>query len=147
MPALLVQGVNLAADATLITALLDLQLVRMLRNASGGAKPIVPIGPAPNPEPRRQIHPTPAIEPRPSIEPAPRIEPRLVHQPYRIEPKLAPPPAPPAEPEVPRTAKSPLEPPWKCLPWKCPPPPPPILKVVFKPPDVHPKGTVFDAFV
>lgn len=140
--------VNLAASATLITATLDLQLVRLLRQAAGapGGGPIVPIGPAPTPEPRPHIHPTPYFEPRPHIEPSPHFEPRRVYHPEKIEPQVCP-PAAPAEPETPRVAKSPLEPPWKLLPWKYPPPPPAVLKVVLHPTDVPKKGTVFDVFI
>src|SRR5207245_5937134 len=78
-------GVGISASVNLVTATLDLQLVRMLRQAirsadqsSGAASRH--ISPEQVIEPRPRIHPEPLIEPRQHIHPTPRFEPRpLLH--------------------------------------------------------------------
>jgi hypothetical protein len=142
----------------LITATLDLQLVRLLRQAmrtadiaSGKCQPVVALGPAPNcavAHDHFAVDPTPRFEPRPVIHPTPRFEPRP-----RIHPCEAPRPKPlPVEVvaipvEQPHAARSPIEPPWKVLPWQNPPPPAPSLKVLIHPVDVASKGSILDVFV
>ena len=131
----------------MVVASLDLKLVQLLRQAMQGVPGAAgtTITPANRIEPRPVVHPAPRIEPRPTIHPAPHFEDRLVYRPNRIEPSLA--ISAPTDPELPRTAKSPIQPPWKILPWQNPPPPQPKLKIVFKPPDLLAKGTIFDVFV
>ncbi len=133
-----------------VTAALDLSLVRLLRGAMAaadkqGGGPLGTSAGGLQPGPRPVAHPQPRIDPRPVIHPTPRIEPRLVYRPHRIE--TPPPPAPvPVDCETPRITKSPIQPPWKVLPWDQLPPPKPPLKVHIQPPDVIRTGTIFDTF-
>jgi hypothetical protein len=153
--------VSLDSRVSLVVASLDLQLTRLLRQAirsadvsSGRGQPATALGPAPTAPPvlgaGASIHPNPEIEPRPRIEPAPRFEPRPIVglcpcDSRDVNPSL-PPPEIPRDPEVPRLVRSPLEPPWKQLPWENPAPLPPKVKVIVKPPDLQKTGTVFDLF-
>lgn len=140
---------------SLLVASLDLQLVRLVRGAmatpAGSGAPASGLGPAPTIIERRfRIEPEPEILPRKRIEPEPYVEPRRVVQlPDRFEPSdrdgLAPPPYECYRPQT----RSPIEPPWKVLPWEEPacPPPPPKIKVVVPPPDVVHKGSLIDFFI
>ena len=150
---------GLDSSVGLIVATLDLQLVRMVRAAmAGGGAPGGPgstASPAPVIEPRRRIEPEPRIEPRRRIEPEPRFEPRPklrpddVHAACRASCGAAGIPTEPAE-KVSRSS-SPIEPPWKVLPWENPPEPAPRVvrkvKVFLTPPDMHSKGSVIDLFI
>lgn len=143
----------------LITAALDLQLVRLLREAirtadtaSGKTHPIPFIGPAPAPPIRQPdgLVPTPRFEPRPVHHPAPRFEPRPVIPPRPCE--LPPPLCPPVDGERPRITPSPIEPVWKTLP---PVEPDAInnvvaseVKLIWRRPDlIHSKGAILDVFI
>lgn len=142
---------SLASSIGLITATLDLQLVRLIRgaihaadaSAGGGAG----CGASAVIEPRFHIHPEPTIEPRQTITPEPDIEPRLVHHP---EPRIEPTPpqyAPPADCEHHRHRNSPIQAPWRILPWNQPLPPvihDRIVKVIRYRPDMAGKGALLD---
>ena len=141
---------------SLLVASLDLQLVRLVRDAmatpAGSGEPASGLGPAPTIIERRfRIEPEPEILPRKRIEPEPYVEPRrVVHLPDRFEPSdrdgVLPPPYECYRPQT----RSPIEPPWKVLPWEepaCCPPPPPKIKVVVPPPDVVHKGSLIDFFI
>jgi hypothetical protein len=152
-------AVSLDSRVSLIVASLDLQLTRLLRQAirsadiaSGRGQPVTALGPAPTAPPPfgSTVRPPPEIEPRQQIEPAPRFEPRPVIgvcacASRDVNPS-PPPPEAPREPEEPRLARSPIEPPWKQLPWENPAPIAPKVKVIVKPPDLQKTGTVFDLF-
>ena len=146
--------------ADLVVAGLDLQLVRLLRDAirtadaaSGKTSPIAFIGPAPTPPPPQGdglLSPSPRFEPRPVIHPTPRFEPRPVIHPT---PREGPAPLlPPVDGERPRITPSPIEPVWKKLP---PVQPDPInnelaskVKVIWRRPDLlSSKGSVLDVFI
>ena len=149
-------GRDLQNNVSLVVAALDLQLVRLLRGAictadlssrpggAGGA-----FGPAAVIEPRPRHHPDPLIEPRPRIHPTPRFEPRpVIHPTPRLEALLndAARSAPPSPcPPCPHT--SPLQPPWKVLPWDQPPARPALIKVNVLRPDIHHKGSLLDLFM
>lgn len=151
------------APVGLLTAALDLSLVRMLRRAinspgnltpSGlGPIPTYPLGPggAGGIGPRPVHEPEPRLEPRPVVHPTPRIEPRLVHHPEPRVVELPPAVESPREPEMSRVPESPLAPPWKHPLWeKLPPVPPPTvarLKMFVQRPDALAKGSVFDTFI
>jgi hypothetical protein len=142
------------SSASLVVASLDLQLVRLLRDAirtadihggkfCGGDRGVIrscdilprrPITPEPKILPRRRIHPTPRFEPRPVIHPTPRAEPQA--------PIAA---SDPQNPPV-RTV-SPIQPPWKQFVWQTPLAPPPILKVVRYKTDIPHKGSLLDLFI
>jgi hypothetical protein len=137
-------------NATL--AALDLSLVRLLRTAMapGAGSAVARLGPTPSPFSVRQNHrPDPVIEPRRHVQPTPRFEPRPVHHP---EPRFSQredrglPPIVVLEPS-PCRSKSPIEPPWKVLPWEKPLPPRPEIKVWVKLPDkTNSKGALIDLF-
>ena len=143
---------GIGPQVSLIVAAMDLKLVQLLRHAMRAAgltaaHPRTHITPAPHLQPRLRIHPTPHIEPRPHIHPAPLFEPRLTYHPTTVAPPVSTAPSAPAQPEQPRITKSPIQPPWKLLPWQNNPTPPPEIKLVVQQPDLHIKGTVFDVFV
>lgn len=153
---------SLDSRVSLVVASLDLQLTRLLRQAirsadiaSGRGQPVTALGPAPTAPPvirggaTTQLNAE--IEPRPRITPSPRFEPRPVIgvcacESRDVNPSLPAPEVPPLDPEEPRLVRSPLEPPWKQLPWEIPAPVAPKVKVIVKPPDLQKTGTVFDLF-
>jgi hypothetical protein len=138
-----------------VVAALDLQLVRLLRKAMspGGNGSVAGIGPAPSSiAPRAGSQPEPRIAPRPVIHPEPRFAPRAVHHPEpRFEPantRCGGPIAVIVETAEPAgKTKSPIEPPWKVLPWETPLPPRPEIKLRVQPPDkIISKGSLIDLF-
>ena len=148
------------SSVNLLVASLDLKLVRLLREAMraaddrGGVDRNSLIGPAAMVEPRPQIRPEPVVEPRLHHHPEPVFEPRPVHRP--AEPSATPPTCGcPASAELPRAevklSGSPIQPPWKVLPWQNPPAerPRPVQKVklVIGRPDICNKGGVIDFFI
>lgn len=147
---------GLESSVNLIVATLDLQLVRLVRGAMRGADEAAAgmklIEPAPVVEPRRRITPEPAIEPRLRHRPDAVIEPpekiRSQDRVWAYTQCVSPLPSP-AE-QVSRST-SPVEPPWKVLPWEDSPPPAPRIvrriKVVMARPDIQSKGSVIDLFI
>ncbi len=147
--------VGIEANVSLLVAAFDLKVVQLLRQAirtadisSGKGQPVAGLGPAPSTattEPRLHFHPTPYYEPRPHLHPTPFYEPRpILHCRPIEECPCVPIPTDPIKSNI---TKSPIEPPWKVLPWQNPLPLRPKLKVVIKRPDVVSKGVLFDAFV
>jgi hypothetical protein len=152
--------VGLDSSVGLVVATLDLKLVRLLRAAMrpGDGRPgagLRLIHPAPAVEPRRRTGAEPVIEPRAHVQPAPVFEPRDRLRLDACAPahcatcsQLA-----PAEPvETPSRSSSPIEPPWKVLPWEDwhrAPPPRPVrkIKIVMTRPDSYCKGSVIDLFI
>jgi hypothetical protein len=143
---------DVATRAELIVALSDLKVVRLLRAAANGtAGPVSKLGPAPTFrrdifEARRRIVPEPRFEPRPVIHPTPRFESRPVIHP-RPEVRCEPICKAPLEPEQPARLQSPLQPPWKLLPWKNPVQLAPKIKVTILRPDIVSKGMLLDLFI
>ena len=139
------------SGVNLLVASLDLQLVRLLRDAirtadlSSGKG--AGIGGAAGVGPRPVATPTPRIESRPVIHPTLRIEPRMSAHPVKPEPPVDVVVISTHEPEQSRIKQSPIQPPWKVLPWEKPSEPEPKLKVIQRRPDVPVKGTVFDVFI
>ena len=151
---------GLESSVGLIVASLDLRLVRLVRAAmhpgngpQGPAGPDRLIVPAPNVAPRQRADAEPAVEPRPRVTPEPVFEPRPVLRPIRV--------ASVANRDVcvvvevqkveGTSSGSPIEPPWKVLPWENPPPPAthPVrpVKVVTRRPDILDRGLVLDLFI
>ena len=133
-------------------------MVRLVRAAmaGGGAgkHPDGPIHPAPKFEPRKRVEPEPVIEPRRRIEPEPRFDPRPKLRPYDVQPPCCAPcdaiATEPAE-KVSRSA-SPIEPPWKVLPWERTDDSDRVrpirkIKVIQARPDIQCTGTVIDLFI
>ena len=154
-------GVGLESSVGLIVASLDLRLVRLVRAAmhpgNGPHGPDRLIRPGPTIEPRKRHEPEPVIEPRKRHEPEPVFEPRPVHRPVRV--------ASIARSdvcvvvEVQKTGEtssgSPIEPPWKVLPWERASEAAPIrfarpvqrVKLVTRRPDIPCSGSVIDVFI
>jgi hypothetical protein len=144
--------------AALVVAASDLQVVRLVRDAirtadiqSGKGQPVSGLGPAPSRIERRfRLQPETEILPRRRIEPEPRIEPRrVIHPVDRYEPKesyLVPVPIDPCYKCCP---KSPIQPPWKVLPWHEQPKlrVVPKVKVVLRRPDTVGRGSLIDVFI
>jgi hypothetical protein len=141
---------------SLVVAALDLELVRLLRAAmrteAGGSGRV--IHPEPVVEPRKRIDPEPEIGPRRRIHPEPTFEPRRRHRPDDVGSCCAAcfsgAPVESAE-KVPHPP-SPIEPPWKVLPWDermrtAPPRPVRRIKVLRVRPDIQCKGSVIDLFI
>lgn len=147
---------SVLGPASLAVAALDLSLVRTLRAAmhaadiaSGRGMPASGLGPAPTLiRPRPQAEPAPHILPRKVIEPTPRFEPRrVIHLAPRVEPAVSDHVCPPVHPEPVKT-KSPLEPPWRQLPWEQ--APAERITIVKRPPprvDTPHKGMLIDLFL
>jgi hypothetical protein len=138
------RSVSFATQAELIVATLDLQTVRLIRDAMARTelaadvaldrlcfldRPV--IWPEPLFEPRVVIEPTPRFEPRPVIYPRPRVAPEPV-------------PAPTAAVVERKPA---LEPPWSVAPWKMPIQPAPKIKINIHRTDVISKGSLLDFFI
>jgi hypothetical protein len=156
---LLACGVGLDSSVGLIVATLDLQLVRLLRAAMrhgevGPGDDMRLIHPEPVIRPRHRAGPEPIIEPRPHVRPEPMFEPREKLRadgiPVACCDSIA--PFTCAEPvEKASPSSSPIEPPWKVLPWEdrpIPAPRPPRkIKVIVTRPDSYCKGSVIDLFI
>jgi hypothetical protein len=145
-----VRGMDLG-NVNLLVAALDLKLVRLIRGAihkadaeSGRA---MSRGPAATYEPRRVVHPETRYEARRVIRPEPRFEARPVERSGKTCPDVIPVVATPCAPEPHRAARSPIEPPWKTLPWKNPPERGRVLKVFKYPPDKRGSGSILDCFL
>jgi hypothetical protein len=150
--------VRLESSVNLLVATLDLKLVQLLRGAMRAADRQGPAGrgqlihPAPTIEPRRHFHPEPKFEPRPHVHPEPAFDPRpRLHVPGYLRGAECCPNSPASQPIVPKSPTSPIQPPWKVLPWENPPAmrPRPLQKVklMIGRPDISPKGTVIDVFI
>lgn len=149
---------DLATGVQLLQAIIDLKVVKSIRNAiranqlkAGGVEG--PLGNIENPKPgvRGQIgiEPEPRYEPRPVVHPEPRFESRVVHYRTVERPALAElrDPVLPEQSAPPVERKSPLTPPWEM-------PMPlvekPIVKVVkyeAAQPDLISKGMLIDLFI
>jgi hypothetical protein len=148
---LLLSGMGLESQAALLVAAADLKVVRLLRAAMNGCGcRVTALGPAPNLrcdrfEPRLRVHPTPRFEPRPVIHPTPRFEARFTIHP---RPNIADQPlAAPVEPEQPIRFHSPIQAPWKVLPWETPILPQAKIKRIVQRPDIVSKGLLLDMFI
>lgn len=148
---------RLESSVNLLVATLDLKLVQLVRGAMRAVDDQGRPGtgdffvPGPVIEPRQRFHPEPAIEPRRHIQPEPRIEPRPVRRVDATRPAPCPPVVVEVAPADKASSGSPIQPPWKVLPWDAPPAerPRPVhkVKVVIGPPDMCSKGNVIDLFI
>jgi hypothetical protein len=142
---------SLQAEASLIVAAFDLNVVQLLRDAirtadlsqagQGNAgspaavfEPRLHIHPTPVYEPRVHYHPTPTYEARPVIHPQPRVEQRELACSCECKP-------------APMNLENPIQPPWKILPWENAVQPRQTVKVHLIHTDLVHKGTVLDLFV
>jgi hypothetical protein len=152
--------VGIESSVGLIVASLDLQLVRMLRRAMQGAggaapSPLHLVHPPPTVEPRKRTGGEPVVEPRPRVRPEPAFDPRpTLHGRATASDCCAgcAPLATAAPAERATAPSSPVEPPWKVLPWERghePPPARPVrkIKVFVSRPDSFCKGSVLDLFI
>ena len=150
------RGVGLDSHVSLVVAALDLELVRLVRaamRADCGCDGRL-IHPEPRIEPRKRVEPEPKIEPRKRIHPEPAFEPRKRHRPEDVGSCCAacPSAAPVESAEKVPHPPSPVEPPWKVLPWdermrSAPPRPVRRIKAFRVRPDIQCKGSVIDLFI
>ena len=96
------------------------------------------IHPEPRYENRQVIHPTPRYEARPIYHPRPRFEPRETCGCQNTSPDVV---------VVKLECEQPMQPPWKTVPWKNPPPPAPKVKLTRPHPDIGHKGLMLDFFL
>lgn len=145
--------VDATAMASLITAALDLSVVRLVRgaiaaNLDGTPGPLGTVVRSHRGDilPRQVHRPDPRIEPREVISPTPRVEPReTVHLDPRVSVGETPCTAHPTPPAG-KSGSDVLPPPWELPVWRTPLPPKPILKLVLHRPDTRHKGTLLDRF-
>ncbi len=141
---------SLASHIDALVAAFDLEEVRLLRDAIRTTEAANRPGtrhlePAAVYEPRRHIHPEPIIEPRRHIRPDPLIQPRRT--PPTDKGTLNPCPCATSEPPPTIPAENPIQPPWKSLPWRQPPPAAPLKLTILRP-DIHiSKGSLLDLFI
>jgi hypothetical protein len=154
---------SLSVQASLIVAASGLEVVQLLTgamraadkasaaDAGHGPNANPDFGPAAIYEPAARAHPEPTIAPRQVIHPSPRIEPRLIEHPAKELPVLNSCALPPITMERSHIDPSPIQPPWKVLPWECPNAPALMVKlVVFQPDNTCNglyKGSVIDCFI
>jgi hypothetical protein len=133
-----------------ISGLMEVQdVIGAIRAADAETKALF-AGHGPLIEARRVIHPEPRYEPRPVIHPTPRYEARPIYHPTpRIEPsqECGCANSPPVTVVQKAECEQPMEPPWKTVPWKNPPPPAPMVKLTPPHPDISHKGLMLDFFL
>ncbi|MDB5290173.1 MAG: hypothetical protein JWL69_1414 [Phycisphaerales bacterium] len=153
---------DLATSASLIVATLDLQVVQLLRAAirtadltgQAGRQSSATVLPTVEHrrhdtfhevccecEPRRNICCSPVYKPRRVIHPTPRIEFR------HAAPRYCDPCDKPGAPEPVAATPSPIQPPWKTLPWQEPPRTTIKVKRVEHRTDIINKGSLIDYFI
>lgn len=132
-----------------ISGLMEVQDVIGAIRAADAETKALELGREPRIEPRQVIHPEPRYEPRQVFHPSPRYEARPVYHPRpRFEPQAC--GCVNASPDVvvhKADCEEPLEPPWKTVPWKNPPPPAPKVKLTRPHPDIGDKGMMLDYFL
>jgi hypothetical protein len=151
-------GVGLETNIAAVVAALDLKVVRLLRDAirTTEAAAHLAVSAAVDRFESRQVHePEPRFEPRPVVHPTARFEPRPVIHPT---PRVDSPNYPVVVVEVVAPcdeSKSPIEPPWRVLPWEdTPASPAPAhvaqparrVKPPIRRPDIVSKGSLIDFF-
>jgi hypothetical protein len=148
-----VLGVSLASAASLLAAELDLKLVQSVLSAirtadiesAADKKPPLPI--VRNPLPPQGTH----VAREGPIERVPqRISAAIIYTSRPCRP--APPPVRVVVETVVVNKKaddlcSPLQPPWKVLPWNEPPVAPAKIKIIRYQPDIRYRGTMLDCFI
>ena len=154
---------SLSTDTSLLTALLDLELVVLLRDAirtadlssGAGANASSSVGSTPALPPAATYESTPSqvhephLNARPIIHITDKIEPRFAyHQAVDCRPFC---PCPPVVCEDSKITPSPIQSPWAVMPWQFPPAPVLKIKLVTLRPDntgVGPyKGSVLDCVI
>jgi len=134
-----------------VSGLMEVQDVIGAMRAADAQSQALLVGREPRIESRQVIHPEPRYEPRQIIHPQPRYEARPIYHPAaRIEPRDANCECANRSPDVvvqKADCEQPMEPPWKTVPWKN--PPPPALKIKLTPPhpDICHKGLMLDFFI
>jgi hypothetical protein len=156
--------VGLETTAALIIATFDLSVVRSIRGAirtadisAGRGQPASPLGPAPDPTPRRHIVPEPIIDRRTVIHPSSTNEVRTLAYTVRYEARpevqynLAGPPVTDAETCRPCCpVEGPIPPVWKQLPpvqQRIPLAPRRVVKIIRQQPDIRHRGIVVDIHI
>ena len=143
-----------ASNIALLVAasgLIEVQDVIGAIRAADAETAALTLGREPRIEPRQVIHPEPRYENRPVIHPTPRYEARPI---YHLKPHIewqSPAcdscnPTPDAVVQK-ADCEQPMEPPWKTVPWKNPPPPALKVKLTRPHPDICHKGLMLDFFL
>lgn len=134
-----------------VSGLMEVQdVIGAIRTADAQSQALL-VGREPRIEPRQVIHPEPRYEARQIIHPTPRYVARPIYRPTaRIEPRDADWGCANRSPDLvvqKAECEQPMEPPWKTVPWKN--PPPPALKIKLTPPhpDICHKGLTLDFFL
>jgi hypothetical protein len=150
----LVLAVSISASSidllVAVSGLMEVQDVIGAIRASDAETRALMLGRSPWIEPRRVICPLPQYEPRQIIHPTPQYEARPI---YHLTAQLEPTETRGCDNSSPVTVvqkpenESPLEPPWKTVPWKNPPPPAPKVKLTRPHPDICHKGLMLDFFL
>lgn len=149
---------DFAGQARLVVAALDLQLVRLVRDAirtadiaggkvgSFGRLPLgVPVPVNVVALPRDRFEPAPHIESRKTIHPTPRFEPRPVfHERIDIGVSAS---DTSEKAELAAVDRTPLPPPWRMPVWNLAIQPASKVKVHIHRTDVHNKGSLIDLFL
>jgi hypothetical protein len=145
---------SLQTQAELIVASFDLKVVQLIRGAMRAAdlqgQRDALMVPAPTIEPRPHLHPDEVVEPRRHIHPAPVYDnPQLIHQKARValEPNDSTHSIPQSSDAPPAKTSSPIQPPWKVLPWPQPISSRQTVKVHRLHTDVSHRGAMLDLFV
>jgi hypothetical protein len=149
---LLPHGMSMAAVGATVVAAFELRAVQLLRDAirttEAASSDASPLAPVPTSEARRRFQPQPVFEPPVHRHPEPVFGPRPIlhdcHPLRAIGPDCC---LAPVEVKCEGAGCSPLQPPWKVLPWETPIPPQPKVKVVLYRPDVIHKGSLIDFFM
>lgn len=147
-------NVNAGASISLITAALDLSVVRLIRGAISAnlVGKTGPLGTVVRPVKSGQVatrfvhHPDPRIEPRRSVTPTPTIEPRQTIHPTPTMAPVGVSSATPPPGDTTSRGDPVLPPPWMLPHWQMPLPPTPIVKLSLHRPDTRHKGTLLDRF-
>ena len=150
---------SLASTAELLVAVSDLKLVQDLRQAILVADITTAVGRRVDQSSQvRDACPPPcaasACQPCDYLRPVPAVDRYEPSRPVALQVTRCgrQPSGPPpitvivVEPQRDEMA-SPLQPPWKVLPWENPPQPARVIKVVHRVPDTECKGTLLDCFI
>jgi len=145
---------SLQTQAELIVAGFELKVVQLVRGAMlaadlQGQRDALRV-PAPTIEPRPHLHPDVVVEPRQHLRPAPVYEnPQIIRQKVRValQPIDCTHAIPQSADATPTKTTSPIQPPWKVLPWPQPISSRQTVKVHRLHTDVSHRGAMLDLFV
>jgi hypothetical protein len=145
--------VGLVSHIEALVATFDLEVVQLLRDAirtteAAGALEGRTLQPAAVYEPRRHFQPDPVVDPRRHLAAGAVIQRAGVVRAGESVLKTDACEAPPAAPQLAMTpTPSPIQPPWKTVPWEDGPRPAPLKITIVRPDILISKGSVLDLFI